>query len=122
VEVTVTTPEGTSYTSPEDLYSYEGPEVKGSLGNEEAPSTTSPEGQPPTAGMPVWWNKFFSRPRVVIVDPSLGKARKLKLTTEARRLAYELRACKKKPKSRRAACMRRAKKKYGSAARKSKRG
>jgi hypothetical protein len=75
-------------------------------------------GQPPSDSAPSGSGGSSSTPNVNAPGLQVGKTITLKSLTNAQKLAKALKACAKKPKSRRAACRRQAHKKYGKTARK----
>ena len=96
-------------------------EVVQPLGN-AGPSTLSGGGQSGTSSAPSGSGGSSSTPNVNAPGLQIAKTTTLKSLTNAQKLAKALKACAKKPKSRRAACRRQAHKKYGKTATKAKLG
>ncbi len=121
VDVTVATPEGTSYTSPRDLYSYGSTVAKlepdaGPLSNENKTPSGAGRGQSSTAGgggQPVASPVLFSSPLATVDVPSSH----VQTTTKSKvKLAKALKLCERRPKKQRARCNRQTRSNYATTA------
>lgn len=88
----------------------------------EAPSTTHSDSQSGTASTSAGSEGSSSSLGVTPLDSPLENTTEVKTLTKGHVLAQALKACAKKPRGKRAACEKQARKRYGATARKSKKG
>jgi hypothetical protein len=85
------------------------------------PTGSSGSGQPAGAGGSSSSSPSSPPPSIGVLGTQVAKTTELKPPTKAQKLANALKVCEKKPPSKRAACERQARNKYGAVAKKSKR-
>jgi hypothetical protein len=105
-----TTTYGGSFEPPE--------EVVQPLNTTASSTTTSGNSQPGASSTSTGPGVSTSGPGVTPLSSGLGKTATLKALTNTQKLSKALKACAKKPKSKRAACRKQAHKKYGPTAKK----